>query len=192
MLYAKTADLSARRAGDAESSKSLVPGIGIAAHPSRRPLRGLLRMRSNLLKHNNLMLRSERRERLEAWAASDLPISHSQYYVDKLQCRLNRFLFTPAIISMKDNLVSGTAVAEPPPAAAGALANGGWLDASLGPCRLVTFRRFLSTSISVGGGPDDAYDRTGDGSLGAASANSVGGSTIVGWLVSMMMRSGGC
>ena len=41
--------------------------------------RGLLRMRSNLLKHNNLMLRSERRERLEAWAASDSPISHSQY-----------------------------------------------------------------------------------------------------------------
>jgi hypothetical protein len=28
-------------------------------------------MRLNLLKHNNLMLRSERRERLEAWAASD-------------------------------------------------------------------------------------------------------------------------
>ena len=28
-------------------------------------------MRSNLLKHNNLMLRSEQRERLEAWAASD-------------------------------------------------------------------------------------------------------------------------
>jgi hypothetical protein len=36
-------------------------------------------MRSNLLKHNNLMLRSERRERLEAWAASDSSISHSQY-----------------------------------------------------------------------------------------------------------------
>src|SRR6267154_3486214 len=53
--------------------------IGIAAHPSRPPLRDLLRMRSNLLKHNNLMLRSERRERLEAWAASDSPISHSQY-----------------------------------------------------------------------------------------------------------------
>jgi hypothetical protein len=34
-------------------------------------LRGLLMMRSNLLKHNNLMLRSERSERLEAWAASD-------------------------------------------------------------------------------------------------------------------------
>jgi hypothetical protein len=31
-------------------------------------------MRSNSLKHNNLMLRSERRERLEAWAASDSPI----------------------------------------------------------------------------------------------------------------------
>src|SRR5712672_4236504 len=44
-----------------------------------RPVGGLLRMRSNLLKHNNLMLRSERRERLEAWAASDSPISHSQY-----------------------------------------------------------------------------------------------------------------
>ena len=33
-----------------------------------------------LLKHNNLMLRSERRERREAWAANDSPISHSQYY----------------------------------------------------------------------------------------------------------------
>jgi len=30
----------------------------------------------NLLKHNNLMLRSERRARLEAWAASDSPSSH--------------------------------------------------------------------------------------------------------------------
>jgi len=28
-------------------------------------------MKFNLLKHNNLMLRSERRERLEAWAAND-------------------------------------------------------------------------------------------------------------------------
>src|SRR5712671_2449403 len=44
-----------------------------------RPVGGLLRMRSNLLKHNNLMLRSERRERLEAWAAGDSPISHSRY-----------------------------------------------------------------------------------------------------------------
>jgi hypothetical protein len=35
-------------------------------------------MRSSLLKHNNLMLRSERRERLEAWAASDSSSSHSQ------------------------------------------------------------------------------------------------------------------
>jgi hypothetical protein len=67
---------------------------------------------------------------------------------------------------MKDNLVSGTVAAEPPPAAAGVLANGGWLDASLGPCRLVTFRLFLSTSITVAGGPADAYDCTGDGSLG--------------------------
>src|SRR3981189_184670 len=44
-----------------------------------RPVGDLLRMRSNSLKHNNLMLRSERRERLEAWAASDSPISHNQY-----------------------------------------------------------------------------------------------------------------
>jgi hypothetical protein len=29
------------------------------------------------------MLRSERRERLEAWAASDSPISHSQYWFSK-------------------------------------------------------------------------------------------------------------
>src|SRR5229473_2724269 len=36
-------------------------------------------MRSNLLKHDNVMLRSERRERLEAWAASDSPISHSRW-----------------------------------------------------------------------------------------------------------------
>jgi len=88
---------------------------------------------------------------------------------------------------MKDNLVSGTGVA-----AAGVLANGSWLDASLGPCRLMAFRFFWSTSIGVGGEAADACDWSGDGSLGAASVNSVGGGTIVGWLVSMMMRSGGC
>jgi hypothetical protein len=38
----------------------------------------------------------------------------------RLQCRLNRLLFTPEIISMKDNLVSGTGFL-----AAGVLANGG-------------------------------------------------------------------
>jgi hypothetical protein len=32
-----------------------------------------------LLKHNNLMLRSERRERLEAWAACDSHIHDSRY-----------------------------------------------------------------------------------------------------------------
>jgi len=36
-------------------------------------------MRFDLLKHNNLMLRSERRERLEAWAASDSDIYDSRY-----------------------------------------------------------------------------------------------------------------
>ena len=39
-----------------------------------RPVGDPLRMRSNSLKHNNLMLRSERRERLEAWAVSDSQI----------------------------------------------------------------------------------------------------------------------
>jgi hypothetical protein len=34
---------------------------------------------ANLLKNNNLMLRSEQRERLEAWAASDSPISDNPY-----------------------------------------------------------------------------------------------------------------
>jgi hypothetical protein len=49
-------------------------------------------------------------------------------FVDKtrLQFRLNRLLLTPEIISMKDNLVSGTVVAEAPLAATGVLANGGW------------------------------------------------------------------
>jgi len=60
----------------------------------------------------------------------------------RLQCRLNRLFFTPEIISVKDNLVSGTGVAEPPLAAAGVPANGGWLGTSLGPCRLMTFRFF--------------------------------------------------
>jgi hypothetical protein len=43
-----------------------------------------------LLKHNNLMLRSERRERLEAWAANDSPISHSQHY-----CQQATVLYKP-------------------------------------------------------------------------------------------------
>jgi hypothetical protein len=62
--------------------------IVIAAHPSRRPLRApphgkafIPGMRFNLLKHNNLMLRSERRERLEAWAASDSPILDTSHAV---------------------------------------------------------------------------------------------------------------
>ena len=99
---------------------------------------------------------------------------------------MNRLLLTPEIISMKDNLVSETVVAEPPLAATGVLANG------LGPCGLMPFRLFLSTSITVGGGAVDAYDWSGDGSAGTASPTSVGGGTMVGWLVSMRTRSGGC
>jgi hypothetical protein len=45
--------------------------IGIAAILRDGPLRGSLGTRSSLLKHDNLMLRSERRERLDAWAAND-------------------------------------------------------------------------------------------------------------------------
>jgi hypothetical protein len=49
-------------------------------------------------------------------------------FVDKarLQFSLNRLLLIPEIISMKDNLDSGTVVSEPPLAATGVLANGGW------------------------------------------------------------------
>ena len=112
----------------------------------------------------------------------------------RLQCRLNRFLTCPETISVKDNLVSGTVVAELPLAAAKVLANGGWLAATLGPSRLITFRRFFSTSTTVGGGGGgggaDAYDCSGDGSL-IAGATSVGGGTMVDWLVSMTTRSGG-
>jgi len=39
-------------------------------------------MRSNLLNHDNLMLRSERRERLEAWAASDALTYHTWSALD--------------------------------------------------------------------------------------------------------------
>src|SRR6202171_3762838 len=71
------------------------------------------------------------------------------------------------------------------------LAHGGWLAATLGPSRLITFRRFFSTSTTVGDGGADAYDCSGDGSL-IAGATSVGGGTMVDWLVSMTTRSGGC
>ena len=47
------------------------PSFETAAYPRLTRVCGLLRMRSNLLKQNYLMLRSERRERLEAWATRD-------------------------------------------------------------------------------------------------------------------------
>lgn len=89
-MAVKDADVAKREAAIREQQETplwangkckLVPGITnpYAAHPSRRPLRSLLRMRSNLLKRNNLMLKSEHRERLEAWAASDSPLSNSRY-----------------------------------------------------------------------------------------------------------------
>jgi hypothetical protein len=44
----------------------------------RLVLNPTLRMRLKLSKHDNLMLRSERRERLEAWAAIDSPILYKR------------------------------------------------------------------------------------------------------------------
>src|ERR1700682_3799639 len=46
--------------------------------------------------------------------------------------------------------------------------------------------------MTVGGGVVEAYDCSGDGSPGTASSTSVSDGTIVGWLVSMTIRSGGC
>jgi hypothetical protein len=54
-----------------------VPVLPILRDAAKRPL---LRMRSKVLTQNNLMLRSERRERLEASATADSPISDSQYW----------------------------------------------------------------------------------------------------------------
>jgi len=52
-----------------KTSRRMAHNAWTRGHPSRRAQGRVLRMRSNLLKHNNLMLRSERRERLEARAA---------------------------------------------------------------------------------------------------------------------------
>jgi len=59
------------RDDDSKAGEGLVPGMYCSpSFETATPL--LLRMRSNLLKHNNLMLRSERRERLEAWGSKRL------------------------------------------------------------------------------------------------------------------------
>jgi hypothetical protein len=108
----------------------------------------------------------------------------------RLQRRFNRFLTNcPETISVKDNLVSGLVVQELPFATEGTRANDGCLAATLGPSRLMAFRLFI-TSIVVGGGDADAYDWSGFCSPGTTSPTSVGGGTRVGWLVSMIMRSG--
>ena len=101
--------------------------------------------------------------------------------VDKVssQFRLNRFLPSCLEIkSMRDSLVSGAVVAGLPLATVGVIANGG-LCAILGSCRLVTFGFFWSTLTAAGGEAAGVYDGIGDGSA-VASANSVGGGTIVG------------
>ena len=97
------------------------------------------------------------------------------------------------MISAKDSLVGWTVVPALPPATAGVPANAGWSGATLGGCRLTTFRFFCSGLTTVAGEVAEAYDSSsGDGWSGTASANSVGGGTIVGWVVSMSIRSGGC
>src|SRR5712672_4373660 len=95
---------------DFEWTQYLESQIGIAAHPSRRPLRGLLRMRSNLLKHNNLMLRSERRERLEAWAARDSPISHSQHQDQYPLRETGKSCLTDSLCSLRRSALNPMAV----------------------------------------------------------------------------------
>jgi hypothetical protein len=110
----------------------------------------------------------------------DWPGHRRHFYKARLQRGLNRFLLTAEITSMKDNLVSETVVAKPPLEPTGVLANGGRKAVSLGPCRLIPFRLFLSTSIAVGGGTVDAYDWIGHGSPGPLSPTSVGGGTMVG------------
>ena len=95
------------------------------------------------------------------------------------------------MISAKDSLVGGAVGVGLPDEAA--LAEVACLSATLGPWRLTTLRLFRSTLVTAGGGSAEAYDfGVGGGSLAAASVYSVGGGTIVGWLVSMMIRSGGC
>lgn len=84
------------------------------------------------------------------------------------------------MILVKDNLVSGTAVAELPLATTGVLASCGWLATTLGPCRLMTVRLFLSTPTIGGGGGADAYDCSRDGSLVIVGSTGVGGGTMVG------------
>jgi hypothetical protein len=67
------------------------------------------------------------------------------------------------------------------------------LAASSFTCLLIGFDLFLSTSIAMGRGGAEASECTdGGGWSGTASANRVGGGTIVGKLVSMTIRSGGC
>ena len=69
-----------------QASRRMATTHGLAAILRDARKGALLRMRSNLLKHNNLMLRSKRRERLEARAASrhdlrDVTALHARTYL---------------------------------------------------------------------------------------------------------------
>jgi hypothetical protein len=97
------------------------------------------------------------------------------------------------MISANDNLVGATVVAGATFAATFVGDDGACLAATSFTCRLTAFDRFMSTSTTFGRGAVGAYDCTGGGGRsGTASANGVGDGTMVGWLVSMTIRSGDC
>jgi hypothetical protein len=99
------------------------------------------------------------------------------------------------MISANDNLV-GTAGAGLALAAAGARGGSGWLVATLDGFRGATLVFFFSMPTTAGGGGEaaDAYACTGDSSLvdAGSSDGGAGAGTIMGRLVSMTTRSGGC
>jgi hypothetical protein len=107
------------------------------------------------------------------------------------QLRLNRFFRILEMRSLKDSLTGGGFVAGLCLVAAGVLANCGRSGANLGILRLFGFCFLCSTSdIAVGGGTEANDCRGAD--LLAIVSSTIGGGVIVGWLVSMMTRSGGC
>jgi hypothetical protein len=65
------------------------------------------------------------------------------------------------MIFAKDNLVGWAVVAELPLATAGVFAIASWEGATLGACRLTTFRSFLSGLTTVAGAVVETYDSRG-------------------------------
>jgi hypothetical protein len=110
------------------------------------------------------------------------------------QCRLKRSLtICPEMMFANDNLIVGTVVAGAALTTAAVADDGVCLAATSFTCRLIAGDRFFSTSTTFRRGAVEACACTGGGgSSGTASPNSVGDGTMVGWLVSMTIRSGDC